>query len=209
MNGEEFLIETNLDAGGSLLSTGVIATVDGQKLKANVDRVIGLIQQLGQDPQAELVLDQVEVSIKITAGGEVVILGGTRGETTGGTQSAQGGEQSITLRFRQRDRQISAPSIPIQAAQVQSHLPTSQAEVDRHQKLEKLLLAAQWQAANRETWDLMCLSLGKNLGTYLTPQDIQQIPCADLTKIDQLWQQYSQANFGLSVQKKAFEAAMS
>jgi hypothetical protein len=198
MNGEEFLIETNLDADGNLLPAGAIATVDGQKLKANVDRVIGLIQQLAQDPQAELMLDQVEVSIKITASGEVVILG------TGASQEASG-TQNITLKFRQRDRQI-VPAIPTQVPVTVPPIPTIE---DRYGKLEKLLLSAQWQAANRETWDLMCDALGKNLGTYLTAQDMQQIPCADLARIDQLWQQYSQGHFGLSAQKKVYQTAMS
>jgi hypothetical protein len=197
MNGEEFLIETNLDADGSPLPEGVIATVDGQKLKANVDRVIGLIQQLAQDPQAELVLEQVEVSIKITASGEVVILG------TGAKEAS--GAQNITLKFRQR--QI-APTIPTQV-QPQVTAPPVPTEAERYSKLEKLLLSAQWQAANRETWDLMCDALGKNLGTYLTAQDMQQIPCADLARIDRLWQHHSQGNFGLSAQKKAYQTAMS
>jgi GUN4-like len=192
MNGEEFLIETNLGNGASLLSSPVIATVDGQKLKSNVDRIIDLVQQLGQVPRKDgLELEEVDVALKITADGDVVLLG------------SGAGESAITLRFRQRDRQIQSQQV---ASQPQvTAIPVA---VDVYTKLENLLIASQWQSANRETWDLLCLSLGKNLGTYLTPQDIQQIPCNELRKIDQLWQNYSQGNFGLSVQKQAYENAM-
>jgi hypothetical protein len=193
MNGEEFLIETNLGNGASLLSDTVIATVDGQKLKSSVDRIIDLVQQFGQDSDNQfdrsLALEEVDVSVKITADGEVVLVNGGA---------------AITLRFRQRDRQIQATTQVSPKPEISTH----SVSVDPYIKLQDLLSTSQWQSANRETWDLLCLSLGKNLGTYLTAQEIKQIPCADLTKIDQLWQQYSNGNFGLSVQKQAYQKAM-
>jgi len=194
MNGEEFLIETNLGNGASLLSDSVIAAVDGQKLKSSVSRIIDLVQQLGQESvnqsDSRLELDEVDVSVKITADGEVVLVNG---------------EAAIKLKFRQRDRQVQV--LTQVSAKTEVSAPPS--SVDPYSKLQDLLKLSQWQSANRETWDLLCLSLGKNLGTYLTAQDIEQIPCADLTKIDQLWQQYSNGNFGLSVQKQAYLKAMS
>jgi len=187
MNGEEFLIETNLGNGASLLSDTVIATVDGQKLRSSVDRIVDLVQQFGQqsglDPTSSLELEQVDVSVKITADGEVVIVNGGA---------------AITLRFRQRDRQVKLPAQVSRQTEISS-LPIP---ADPYSRLENLLNSSQWQPANRETWDLLCLSLGKNLGTYLTAQDMAQIPCDDLRKIDQLWQQYSNSNIGLSAQKR-------
>ncbi|MGV2390617.1 MAG UNVERIFIED_CONTAM: GUN4 domain-containing protein [Microcystis novacekii LVE1205-3] len=41
---------------------------------------------------------------------------------------------------------------------------------------------------------------------YLKIEDIDNFPCEDLATINQLWLQYSQGKFGLSVQKRIYES---
>jgi GUN4-like len=190
---EEFLIETNLGNDAILLPASIVEKIDGQKLKANVDRLISLVQQFGQNNHEGLTLEEVEVSFKITADGEIVLLGGG--------QSAIA--PAMTLRFRQPGVARSS-SVQVDS---RTQLETRIGKGLTYASLEKMLAAGQWQAANRETWDLLCQSLQKNLGTPLTPADIQQIPCDIWQKIDQLWQQYSQGNFGFSVQKRSYQDA--
>lgn len=73
------------------------------------------------------------------------------------------------------------------------------------QNLEKMLARKQWKAADQETWKLLCLSLGKNIGTYLGMGEIYRLPCADLALLDELWVKYSQSRFGFSIQKQIYE----
>jgi hypothetical protein len=45
----------------------------------------------------------------------------------------------------------------------------------------------------------------KDLGDYLTFEDIEKFPCEDLLMIDNLWVTASNGHFGFSVQKKIWE----
>ena len=80
---------------------------------------------------------------------------------------------------------------------------------DRHQisyqKLEDLLKNSQWQAANQETWHLLCEFLHKNHGTPLNAVDMEQIPCLALNNIDKLWHKYSNGKFGFTVQNRIYK----
>lgn len=80
----------------------------------------------------------------------------------------------------------------------------SQVGVD-YNKLQYLLQRKKWQEADQQTWDVLCQALGKPIGYYLKNSDIENLPCEDLSTIDQLWMKYSDRRFGFSVQKYIYE----
>lgn len=73
-------------------------------------------------------------------------------------------------------------------------------------KLADLLSAHNWKAADRETWNTMCLATNKPVDTQLEITDIEQFPCQDLQLIDYLWVHHSQGHFGFSVQRQIYES---
>jgi serine/threonine protein kinase len=96
---------------------------------------------------------------------------------------------------------VTAPPKPMKKKPVNSlHSETG---VD-YQQLRDLLATRKWQAANQETWAVMCQALSKPLGSYLFSSDIEKLPCEDLQIIDQLWTKYSQGHFGFSVQRQIY-----
>ena len=76
----------------------------------------------------------------------------------------------------------------------------------RCSKLEDYLKNQQWQKADRETSRVMLQTMGQEEDAYLLTNDIENFPCADLRKIDQLWVKYSKGKFGFSVQKKIYQS---
>ncbi|MGB8702809.1 MAG: GUN4 domain-containing protein [Thermosynechococcaceae cyanobacterium] len=80
-------------------------------------------------------------------------------------------------------------------------------------KLRDLLNAQDWKAADKETADRMCEMcefLGRQedldpLLIFMLNNDFENLPCADLSTIDQLWVKHSQGQFGFSVQKKIWQ----
>ncbi len=72
-------------------------------------------------------------------------------------------------------------------------------------KLQRLLAAQNWKAADEETWGVLCQGLGHTQRCYLHAQELKQLPCQDLRTIDQLWVKYSQGRFGFSVQTRIYE----
>lgn len=70
--------------------------------------------------------------------------------------------------------------------------------------LQDLLAARKWKAADRETRELLCQSVGHSPHGYLDRRDIQNLPCEDLQTIDRLWVKYSQGRFGFSVQQRIY-----
>jgi len=71
-------------------------------------------------------------------------------------------------------------------------------------QLERQLLARHWRQADETTWQLIRQLLGKPPTAYLFSGDLALIPCADLRRIDQLWNKYSQGRFGFSVQCRIY-----
>jgi len=72
--------------------------------------------------------------------------------------------------------------------------------------LTKFLKTGKWQKADEHTWEiLLSISLREEEG-WLSAADIDNFPCTDLRTIDQLWQQYSDGRFGLSVQHQIWES---
>lgn len=194
MNSEKFLIETSLSNGSA---PAQLNSIDGQTLRANVEQLISLIQQFGQDSAGNLELDEVTVAIKVTAEGKVVLLG----------DGQNGNSGAMTLRFRRPAPRAypglqPIPSPPLLQNQEAVTLVTGV----NYSRLQSLLAGRKWQEANQETWNVMCQALGKNKGSYLSPQDITQLSCEDLQTIDRLWQEHSQGRFGFSIQKQIYSA---
>ncbi|MBX9255617.1 GUN4 domain-containing protein [Desmonostoc muscorum CCALA 125] len=74
-----------------------------------------------------------------------------------------------------------------------------------YQKLEELLAAKKWQAADEETAAIMLKICDRQEQGWLQLEDITKIPCFDFRTIDQLWVKYSQGRFGFSVQNRIWE----
>ncbi len=150
---------------------------NGEALKAGLGKLIAFVQQLDvpNDPNSALALEGLQVSVNVDAEGRVAL-------ATGG---------ALTLHFRLQSSVRPAPSAPV-------------APADALQQLDAFLAAGSWQAANRETWNILCQGLGKPPGTPLTAGDIAQLPCDLLQKIDRLWSDRSGGKFGFQAQKKAY-----
>lgn len=75
-----------------------------------------------------------------------------------------------------------------------------------YNQLQDLLRKQQWQAADRQTTKLLLKILGRTYWNEVYPQDIAQLPCSELKKIDQLWLHYSNGHFGFSIQQAIFSS---
>jgi hypothetical protein len=163
--------------------------LDGLALESSLDQLADLINQIGKDKLGNLELDEVTMSIKVSAQGEVILL----------NQSAAAG--AMTLKFKRSYRDPN----PASHTGVTSHANQVISTQISYQKLENLLANGQWQEANLETWNLLCTALHKNQGTPLTAADIEQIPCSSFNNIDKLWHRYSDGKFGFSVQSRIYK----
>ncbi|PZO45486.1 MAG: hypothetical protein DCF17_01375 [Shackletoniella antarctica] len=74
----------------------------------------------------------------------------------------------------------------------------------RYFKLAYCLEQGAWRQADSATYEVMVEVGDRDHKGYLGIPDTQQFPCEDLRTIDQLWVQYSQGKFGLSVQKQIY-----
>ncbi|MBD2460254.1 GUN4 domain-containing protein [Oscillatoria sp. FACHB-1407] len=68
-------------------------------------------------------------------------------------------------------------------------------------QLEKYLKGGLWRMADMETRKLIITACGGNPADPQTTPSLNQLPCPDLQKIDQLWVKYSRGRFGFSVQQ--------
>ncbi len=78
-------------------------------------------------------------------------------------------------------------------------------------KLESLLKAQDFRAADEETYKVMLAvanreSEGYMSGGYLETEDAEKFPCKELRSIDQLWLKYSRGKFGISVQQQIYQS---
>ena len=90
--------------------------------------------------------------------------------------------------------------------EVEQAIATTQilVEASRYQQLEDYLKAGQWKEADNETYRLMITTVGKEEGQYFEPDELLNFPCKELLEIDRLWVQYSNGQFGFSIQKKLY-----
>jgi hypothetical protein len=72
-------------------------------------------------------------------------------------------------------------------------------------KLKNYLKIRDWRSADSETSKLIFMILGKDPGKRLAISDLLNLPCSELTEIDLLWLQYSDHQFGFSIQRKIWE----
>lgn len=177
----KILIETSSDQFQDL---------DNLVFKSSLDRLTNLINQIGQNGAEGLELDEITIAIKVSAQSEIILINGC--DPTG----------AITLKFK-RSHSLLNTSQDLKT--IGSQAPhVSYQKVD-YQKLENLLINGQWQEANQETWNLLCMALNKDRGTPLTPSDIEHIPCASLNNIDKLWHKHSNGKFGFTVQSRIYK----
>jgi hypothetical protein len=78
-----------------------------------------------------------------------------------------------------------------------------------YEHLRDKLAAGEWEDADNETRQLMCVLAGegavKRKWVYFS--EVQFIPATDIDTIDRLWKAYSNDRFGFSVQRKIWTAA--
>ncbi len=72
-----------------------------------------------------------------------------------------------------------------------------------YSRLRQLLWEKAWQKADEETENVMLKALRQNMEP-LDRDAILQLPCVDLSTIDQLWSRYSQGKFGFKAQQQAY-----
>jgi hypothetical protein len=192
MNNEEILIE--FVANGDRANIASVKSINTTKIKDSIQQLTGLVQQLAtesiQSPNNGLVLDEVEIAIKLTESGEAILLGD--GQSNG----------TMTLRFRR----LNASSVTNNSDTAGQAL-LSNTGID-YTKLRALLSGSKWQEANQETWNVMCQAARKNAGSVLSAEDIKQIACDDLKIIDSLWKQYSQGRYGFSAQNQIYMSSI-
>lgn len=80
---------------------------------------------------------------------------------------------------------------------------TAKTEID-YTGLRDFLAAGKWRDADGETVALMLQVVGKSKDEKLSLLDLENFPCLQLQKINQLWVDYSQGRFGFSVQKSIY-----
>jgi hypothetical protein len=73
-------------------------------------------------------------------------------------------------------------------------------------RLCNLLIAKEWEAADKETRRLMCEAVGRQTEGWLRLEDIDNFPIQDLCTIDRLWIKYSDSHFGFSIQKQIWQS---
>lgn len=145
-------------------------------LQSSLSELVTMIATVGEKAQGTLELDEVNLSIKISPQGDIILLNGSNTK------------QAIEIKFKRI-----APN-----NRADNHIPPE------YLKLSSYLATCQWQMANLETWDLLCQAIGKKPKTKLTTQDMQNIPCTTITAIDQLWHKYSGGKFGFKAQRDLY-----
>lgn len=85
-------------------------------------------------------------------------------------------------------------------------LEVSEVIPPRYRQLETLLKGGKWREANEETERVMLEVMGREEEGFLDKEDINNFPCEDLQAIDRLWVEYSDGNFGFSVQKRIYQS---
>lgn len=69
-------------------------------------------------------------------------------------------------------------------------------------KLNNLLAAGDFKAADLETWEKMLWVAKQEKEGWLYTSDIEKFPCKDLRSINRLWLHHSGGKYGFSVQKQ-------
>ncbi len=78
-------------------------------------------------------------------------------------------------------------------------------ELKDYQQLEEFLREKKWLEANQETFNLMLNFCGKEKEKWFDPEDIKNLECNRLNRIDNLWKKYSNNYLGFTPQKKIWD----
>ncbi|WP_334310413.1 serine/threonine-protein kinase [Nodularia spumigena] len=73
-------------------------------------------------------------------------------------------------------------------------------------KLQNLLAARTWKQADEETERVVLAVANREKEGRLDTKHIENLPCQDLSTIDQLWVESSDGRFGFSVQKRIYQS---
>jgi hypothetical protein len=76
----------------------------------------------------------------------------------------------------------------------------------RYAKLETLLKAQDFRAADEETTRVMLAVANRENEGWLRTEDAEKFPCKELRSIDKLWLKYSGGKFGISVQQQIYQS---
>jgi hypothetical protein len=76
----------------------------------------------------------------------------------------------------------------------------------RYARLESLLKAQDFRAADLETDKVMLAVANREEEGWLREEDAEKFPCKELRSIDQLWLKYSRGKFGISVQQQIYQS---
>ncbi len=114
-------------------------------------------------------------------------------------------------RLRNSEEQV-APVEPTPEPENQDNFPTtyytgslaSDVGAD-YSRLRDLLAAKDYEAANRETFQVMLMVARRQKEGWFDTEDIERFPCTDLRTINQLWQHFSRGHFGFSIQSKVYQ----
>jgi tetratricopeptide (TPR) repeat protein len=97
--------------------------------------------------------------------------------------------------------ELSNPSTPTPSNR------TATIDVDKetlYQQLQELLSLNCWLDADRKTYQLCSVILGKT-EEEIQSSEIEALPCSELARIDRLWVQFSDGKFGFSIQKRIWD----
>jgi len=88
----------------------------------------------------------------------------------------------------------------------QSNLVNQPMAKAEYSKLEQLLAAGQWRAADQETDNKILEVAEREKKGLIEVEDVENFSCPDLRAMDQLWVKYSDGHFGFSVQKRIYQS---
>lgn len=89
--------------------------------------------------------------------------------------------------------------------QIKDYIPKLTAD---YTKLQDLLRLGKWLEADFETLSIMLKIAGREQEGNFDFKSLNNFPCADLCKIDQLWTEYSNGHFGFGVQRQILDGVM-
>lgn len=78
-------------------------------------------------------------------------------------------------------------------------------EPEDYRRLRGMLNWQDWDGADRHTLDMMSRIAGQEDEVYLRLASLENFPCEDLERIDQLWAEASDRRFSFSTQKAIYE----
>jgi len=99
--------------------------------------------------------------------------------------------------------QVNVPASSIETRP--SPKPPTPPPTGDYTQLEALLHNHQWKEADLETANIVLVIAHKTSQGYLSQPDFSNIPCSDLAKIDQLWLNASNGQFGLTIQRQLYQ----